>query len=46
MMVYDLNDFMILNIKVIDYRCYMFNMSKNDAIILLNTSVLDSKGVL
>ena len=29
--VYDLNDFMILNIKGIDYRCYVCNMSKNDA---------------
>ena len=27
----DLNDFMILNIKGIDYRCYVCNMSKNDA---------------
>ena len=45
-MVYDLNDFMILNIKDIDYRCYVFNMSKNDAITLLNNSVLDNKGVL
>ena len=42
MMVYDLNDFMILNIKSIDYRCYVFNMSKNDAITLLNNSVLDN----
>ena len=28
MMVYDLNDFMILNIKGVDYRCFVFNMSK------------------
>ena len=46
MMVYDLNDFMILNIKCIDYRCYVFNMSKNVVITLLNNSVLDNKGVL
>ena len=38
MIVYDLNDFMISNIKVLDYRCYVFNMSKNDAIKLLNNS--------
>ena len=44
--VYDLNDFMILSIKGVDYRCYVFNMSKNDAIKLLNNSVLDDKGVL
>ena len=45
-MVYDLNDFMILNMKGIDYRCYVFNMSKNYAITLLSNSVLDNKGVL
>ena len=45
-LVYDLNDFMISNIKGVDYRCYVFNMSKNDAIKLLINSVLDNKGVL
>ena len=45
-MVYDLNDFMILNMKGIDYRCYVFNMSKNYAITLLSNSMLDNKGVL
>ena len=45
-MVYDLNDFMVLNIKGIDHRCCVFNMSKNDAITLLNKSILDNKGVL
>ena len=44
--VYDLNDFMILNIKGIDYRCCVFNTSKNSAITLLNNSMLDNKGVL
>ena len=37
---------MILNIKDVDYRCYVFNMSKNDAITLLINSVSDNKGVL
>ena len=41
MVVYDLNDFTILNIKGIDYRCYVFNMSKNAI-----NSVLHNKGVL
>ena len=44
--VYDSNDFMILNIKGVSYRCCVFNMSKNDAIKLLNNSVLHNKGVL
>ena len=46
MVVYDLNDFMILGMKGIDYRYYVFNMSKIDAINLSNNSVLDNKGVL
>ena len=46
MVVYDLKNFMNLNIKGVDYRCYIFNMSKNDAITLLNNSVLDNKGAL
>ena len=46
MVVYDLTDYMILNIKGVDYRCYVFNMSKSDAITLLHNSVLDNKGVL
>ena len=32
MLVYDLTDFMILNRKGIGYRCFVFKMSKNDAI--------------
>ena len=46
MVVYNLKDFMILNMKGIDYRCYVFNMSKSDGINLLNNSMLDNKGVL
>ena len=46
MVVFDLNDFMVLNIKYIDYRYYVLNMIKNDAIKLLNNSVLNNKGVL
>ena len=44
--VYDLNDFMILNIKGGNCRRYGFNFSKSDAIKLLNNFVLDNKGVL
>ena len=45
-MVYDLNDLMVLNIKGVDYRCYVFNISKNDTITLLINSMLDDKGVI
>ena len=36
MVVQDLKDLMILKTKVVDYRCYVFNMSKKDVIKLLN----------
>ena len=46
LVVYDLNNFMILSIKDVDYRCYVFKMSRSDAINLLNNSWLHNKGVL
>ena len=46
MVVYDLKNFMILKIKGVDSRCYAFNMSRSEAINLLNNSCLDNKGVL
>ena len=46
MMVYDLDDFMILNIKGVDYRCFVFNMTRNTSTKLLNNSQLDNKGTL
>ena len=46
MIVQNLDDFLILNIKGVDYRCCVVNMRKKDAISLLNNSVLDNKGGL
>ena len=46
MVIYDLNDFMILRITGVDYRCYVFNMSKNDTTKLLTNTLLDNKEVL
>ena len=31
---------MILNTRGVDYRCFVFNMNKNDPIKLLNNSAL------
>ena len=46
-MVYDLNDFMILNKKDVDYRCFVYDMNKeNTEIKLLNNSQLDDKVIL
>ena len=46
MMVYDLDDTIILNIKGGDYKCFVFNMVKNTTIKLLNNSQLNNKGIL
>ena len=37
---------MISNIKGVDYRCFVCNMSKYYAVKLLNNSALDNKGIL
>ena len=44
MMIYDLDDFMVLNIRGVNYKCFVCSMSKNTAIKLLNNSQLDDKG--
>ena len=44
--VQNLDDFVVLKIKGVGYRCHVVNMSKKDAINLLNNSVLDNKEVL
>ena len=46
MMVYDLDDFMILNIKGVDCRCFVCNRGENDAVNRLNNSKLHDKGTL
>ena len=40
------NNVAIVSIRGSDYRIHFWYMTKNDAINLLNNSVLDSKGVL
>ena len=45
-MLYELKNIAILNVKGVDYRCYLFNMSKSDAINVINNSALDNKGAL
>ena len=46
MIVQNIDDFLILRVKGVDYRCCVVNMSKKDAVSLLNNSVLYNKGVL
>ena len=45
MVVHDLKDLLIFKTKGVDYSCYVFNMSRSDAINLLNNSSLDNKVV-
>ena len=46
MIVQNIDDFLILRVKGVDYRCCVVNMSKKDAVSLLNNSVLYNIGVL
>ena len=46
MILQKLDDFVILRVKGVDYRCRVVNMSKKDVVSSLNSSVLDNKGVL
>ena len=46
MMAYELENITILNVKGVDYRCVIWNMTKNDAINRLNKSKLNDKGSL
>ena len=46
MIVQNLDDFLVLNIKSVNYRCCVGNLIKKDAISLLKNSVLDNKVVL
>ena len=46
MMTYELKTITILNVKGVDYRCVLWNMSKNDAVNRLNNSQLDDRSKL
>ena len=46
MTAYELKNVLILNVKDDDYRCILWGISKNNAVTILNNSVLEGKGVL
>ena len=46
MMGYELENIAILNIKGADYRCVLWNMTKNDTINMPSNFKLDDKGTL
>ena len=43
MAAYELGNIAILNIKGVDYRCFIWDMSRSEAINRLNNSKLDDK---
>ena len=45
-MVYHFDDFMILNTKMVDHRCFACSIRKNTSIKLLNNSNLNDKCTL
>ena len=42
----EIGNIAILNIKCVDYRCVLLNITRNDAINKLNNSKLDDKGTV
>ena len=46
MMAYDLRNIAILNVKSVDYRCVIWNITKIDASYMLDNYELDDKGSL
>ena len=42
----ELENISIMNVKVVDYRCFLWNITKNDAVNKLRNSRLDDKGTL
>ena len=46
MIAYKLKSIAIINVKGVDYRCFLWNMTKNDAIDSLHNSKLDDKATL
>ena len=46
MTAYELKNIAILFVKGVDYRCILWEISKNEAVHILNNSVFKDKGVL
>ena len=42
---YELKNITTLIIKGVDYRCILWGINKNEAVNILNNSVLEDKGV-
>ena len=46
MTVYELKNIAILNVKGVNFRYILWDISRDEAVSMLNNSVLEDKGVL
>ena len=46
MTAYELKLIAILNVKVVDFKCILWGISRDEAVNRLNNFVLEDKGVL
>ena len=46
MTAYELKNIAILNVKDVDFRCILWDISRDEDVNKLNNSVLEDKGVL
>ena len=46
MTAFELKNIAILNVKVVDFRCILWGISRDEAVNRLNNSVLEDKDLL
>ena len=46
MLCMDISDIALMTVKNVDYRCIIHNISKSEAINLLENSVLEDRGYI
>ena len=46
MLCIDISDIALMTVKNVDYRCIIHNISKSEAINLLENSVLENRGYI
>ena len=46
MLCIDISDIALMTVKNVDYRCIIHNISKSEAINLLENSVLEDRGYI
>ena len=46
MTAYELKNIGILNVKGVDFRCILWDISRDEAVYKLNKSVLEGEGLL